>query len=150
MKLPRDYKTSIRFSIVAEREQTYTPGATIICSQDAVNVARRIFSQTEIQEEMKMILLNRANRVIGYADISKGGTDCTVCDPKLISFYAINTLASSVILVHNHPSGNPTPSELDKKQTKTVRECLRVFGINLLDHLILTDTNYLSFCDEGL
>lgn len=149
MRLPRDYKTSIRFSIVAEREQTYTPGATIMCSQDAVNVARRIFPQTEIQEEMKMILLNRANRVIGYADISKGGVDTTVCDPKIIAFYAVNTLASGVILVHNHPSGNPRPSELDRKQTKAIKECLRGFNISLLDHLILTDTNYLSFCDEG-
>lgn len=149
MRLPRDYKTSIRFSIVAEREQTYTPGATIMCSRDAVNVARRIFPQTEIQEEMKMILLNRANRVIGYADISKGGVDTTVCDPKIIAFYAVNTLTSSVILVHNHPSGNPRPSELDRKQTKVIRECLSVFNIDLLDHLILTDTNYLSFCDEG-
>lgn len=149
MKLPRDYKTSIRFSIAAEREESYVPGTTVRCSADALNVARSIFTQTEIQEEMKMILLNRANRVIGYADISKGGVDTTVCDPKIVAFYAVNSLASSVILVHNHPSGNPRPSELDRKQTKVIKDCLSIFNINLLDHLILTETNYLSFCDEG-
>lgn len=108
----------MRFSIVAERDETYRTSDSVTSSIDAERVARSIFQQTDIYEEMYILLLNRANKVIGHALISQGGTTSTVCDAKLIAFYAVNSLASGVIMVHNHPSGNPQPSELDIQITK--------------------------------
>ena len=144
------YNSAMRFSIVAERNETYRTSNSIASSIDAEQVARSIFQQTDIYEEMYILLLNRANKVIGHALISQGGTTGTVCDPKLIAFYAINSLASSVIMVHNHPSGNPQPSGPDIQITKKVRDALRLLDVNLLDHLILTYDRCLSMQDECL
>lgn len=144
------YDSAVKFSIVAERDETYRTSDSVTSSIDAERVARKIFQQTDIYEEMYILLLNRTNKVIGHARISQGGTTGTVCDPKLIAFYAINSLASGVIMVHNHPSGNPQPSGLDIQITKKVRDALRLLDVNLLDHLILTHDRCLSMQDECL
>lgn len=149
-KMINKYNSAMRFSIVAERDETYRTSDSVTSSIDAERVARNIFQQTDIYEEMYILLLNRANKVIGHARISQGGTTGTVCDPKLIAFYAINSLASGVIMVHNHPSGNPQPSKLDIQITKKVRDALRLLDVNLLDHLILTHDRCLSMQDECL
>lgn len=144
------YNSAMRFSIVAERDETYRTSDSVTSSIDAERVARNIFQQTDIYEEMYILLLNRANKVIGHARISQGGTTGTVCDLKLIAFYAVNSLASGVIMMHNHPSGNPQPSGLDIQITKKVRDALRLLDVNLLDHLILTHDRCLSMQDECL
>lgn len=149
-KMINKYNSAMRFSIVAERDEAYRTSDSVTSSIDAERVARNIFQQTDIYEEMYILLLNRANKVIGHARISQGGTTGTVCDPKLIAFYAINSLASGVIMVHNHPSGNPQPSGLDIQITKKVRDALRLLDVNLLDHLILTHDRCLSMQDEYL
>lgn len=149
-KITNRYDSAMRFSIVAERDETYRTSDSVTSSIDAERVARNIFQQTDIYEEMYILLLNRANKVIGHALISQGGTTGTVCDPKLIAFYAINSLASGVIMVHNHPSGNPQPSGPDIQITKKVRDALRLLDVNLLDHLILTHDRCLSMQDECL
>lgn len=149
-KMTNKYNSAMRFSIVAERDETYRTSDSVTSSIDAERVARSIFQQTDIYEEMYVLLLNRANKVIGHARISQGGTTGTVCDPKLIAFYAINSLASGVIMVHNHPSGNPQPSGPDIQITKKVRDALRLLDVNLLDHLILTHDRCLSMQDEYL
>lgn len=149
-KITNRYDSAMRFSIVAERDETYRTSDSVTSSIDAERVARNIFQQTDIYEEMYILLLNRANKVIGHARISQGGTTGTVCDPKLIAFYAINSLASGVIMVHNHPSGNPQPSGPDIQITKKVRDALRLLDVNLLDHLILTHDRCLSMQDECL
>lgn len=144
------YNSAMRFSIVAERNETYRTSDSVTSSIDAERVARNIFQQTDIYEEMYILLLNRANKVIGHALISQGGTSGTVCDLKLIAFYAVNSLASGVIMMHNHPSGNPQPSGPDIQITKKVRDALRLLDVNLLDHLILTHDRCLSMQDECL
>lgn len=144
------YNSAMMFSIVAERDETYRTSDSVTSSIDAERVARSIFQQTDIYEEMYILLLNRANKVIGHALISQGGTTGTVCDLKLIAFYAVNSLASGVIMVHNHPSGNPQPSGPDIQITKKVRDALRLLEVNLLDHLILTHDRCLSMQDEYL
>lgn len=135
---------------MAERNETYRTSDSVTSSIDAERVARNIFQQTDIYEEMYILLLNRANKVIGHALISQGGTSGTVCDLKLIAFYAVNSLASGVIMMHNHPSGNPQPSGPDIQITKKVRDALRLLDVNLLDHLILTHDRCLSMQDECL
>lgn len=149
-KMINKYNSAMRFSIVAERDETYRTSDSVTSSIDAERVARSIFQQTDIYEEMYILLLNRANKVIGHALISQGGTTSTVCDPKLIAFYAVNSLASGVIMMHNHPSGNPQPSGPDIQITKKVRDALRLLDVNLLDHLILTHDRCLSMQDECL
>ena len=104
----------------------------------------------EIFESFFIVLLNRQNMTIGWAKISQGGVAGTVVDPIVVAKYAVDTLASSVILAHNHPSGNRTPSPQDKDLTKRITKGLELFGIRVLDHIILTKDSYLSMQDEGL
>jgi DNA repair protein RadC len=104
----------------------------------------------ETVEHFYVVLLSRANHVIKKQLISKGGTTATVADPKLIFKHALDNLASSIILVHNHPSGSLKPSDQDRRLTNKLKEV----GINLevpvVDHVIFTDLAYFSFADEGL
>jgi DNA repair protein RadC len=101
-------------------------------------------------EEFWLLLLNRANIVIKKQAISQGGVSGTVADPKLIFNHALNHLASGVILVHNHPSGNTNPSEADKRLTKQVCEAGKLLEISVLDHVIFTDNGYFSFADASM
>jgi DNA repair protein RadC len=95
-------------------------------------------------------LLNRNNQVLKLHKISSGSTNATLADPKLIFKKALDHLASGIILVHNHPSGNLRPSEADKRLTKRLTDAGNSLEMPVLDHLIFTDGTYLSFADEGL
>ncbi|MGB0525232.1 MAG: RadC family protein [Flammeovirgaceae bacterium] len=101
-------------------------------------------------EEFWVLLLNRANQVIKKVKISAGGISGTVADPKLIFKQALDALASGIILVHNHPSGNLRPSQADIQLTRKLREGGKLLEISVLDHVIFTDHGYYSFADEGM
>ena len=101
-------------------------------------------------EEFWILLLNRANEVLRPVQISAGGVSGTVADPRLIFKVGLEYLASGLILAHNHPSGNLTPSQADKDLTLKLKEAGRFLDIPVLDHLIVTDRTYLSFADEGI
>ncbi|HEV8512583.1 MAG TPA: DNA repair protein RadC [Cyclobacteriaceae bacterium] len=101
-------------------------------------------------EEFWVILLNRANRMIRKKRVSEGGVSGTVADPKIIFKLAVDELASGIIVVHNHPSGNLKPSESDINLTKKIKEAGKVLEIAMLDHLIIAHDRYFSFADEGL
>lgn len=101
-------------------------------------------------ETMKLMLLNRANRVLGVTNLSTGGTNGCIIDLKVIFQYAILANESSIILAHNHPSGNLKPSEADIAITNKVHEAGKLFDIRLFDHLIISpDDRYYSLADEG-
>ena len=122
----------------------------ITSSEDGANFIRQFYSDDiGIFESSFILLLDRSNHTIGYAKISQGGIVGTVVDVRLIAKYAIDSFASSVILAHNHPSGNLKPSESDEKITQQVLEGLKLLEVKLLDHVILTETNYYSFADNG-
>ena len=122
----------------------------ITSSEDGANFIRQFYSDDiGIFESSFILLLDRSNHTIGYAKISQGGIVGTVVDVRLIAKYAIASLASSVLLAHNHPSGNLKPSESDEKITQQVLEGLKLLEVKLLDHVILTETNYYSFADNG-
>jgi DNA repair protein RadC len=104
----------------------------------------------ELKEQFKIILLNRANKVMGIYEVSNGGISGTTADPKLIFSTALKTCASSIILSHNHPSGNLVPSEADKSMTKKIKTGGDLLDITVLDHIIITAEGYFSFADEGL
>jgi DNA repair protein RadC len=101
-------------------------------------------------EEFWIVLLNRSNKIIERQKISQGGISGTVTDIRIILKLALEKLASSLILCHNHPSGNPKPSEADISITKKIKESGKLMDISLLDHIIVTDGNYFSFADEGI
>lgn len=100
-------------------------------------------------EEFWILLLNRSNRVIGKQLIGKGGVSETLADPKLIFHYALGRLASSIILAHNHPSGNIIPSQADISLTRKIKKAGDYLDISILDHIIVGDNKYYSFADQG-
>jgi len=104
----------------------------------------------ELQEEFKVLLLNRSNHILGIYAMSKGGTSSTIIDAKLLFSVALKCNASSIIIAHNHPSGNLKPSEADKTITKKLKEASEILDLVLLDHLIISKDNYYSFTDDGL
>ena len=120
-------------------------------SNDAATFFRTIFNQDTIlwTEESAMICLNRANEVIGYFKVSSGGTASTVMDAKVIFTQALQSGAHSIILAHNHPSGNKMPSEVDIKLTKQLIKGAQLLDMRVLDHIILTETSHMSMADEG-
>lgn len=101
-------------------------------------------------EEFWIIYLNNSNKVISKSQLSKGGITGTVVDTRLVFKSAIENGAVSVILVHNHPSGTLVASEADKQITKKIKLAGESLDIKVLDHLIVTETNYFSFADEGI
>jgi DNA repair protein RadC len=110
-------------------------------SRDLIDIAH---------EEFWIILVNRSNRIIKKIRVSVGGVAGTVADPKIIFKKAIEGLASGIILVHNHPSGNITPSQTDRDLTKKMKEGGKHLEIQVLDHMIIGGQKYFSFADEGI
>ena len=101
-------------------------------------------------EECWVIFLNRANYVIGKERISYGGLDSTVIDVRHIVKKSLDLMASGIILVHNHPSGNPRPGVSDIRCTEMLKKAVDTFDISLVDHVIVSDDSYYSFSDEAV
>lgn len=107
-------------------------------------------NKLEFVEQFKIALLNNACRVLGIYVVSSGSSTGTIADPKLIFAAALIANAISVILIHNHPSGNLAPSEADKALTRKLVSAGDFLDIKVLDHLIISPEGYYSFADEGL
>jgi DNA repair protein RadC len=123
--------------------QTEFQNVKITSSEVAYDVIRKFYGDDiDIFESCFILLLNNANVTIGYAKISQGGITGTVVDTRIIAKYAIESLATGVILAHNHPSGNLKPSNADIEITKKIEAGLKIFDITLLDHMIITDKDF--------
>jgi DNA repair protein RadC len=103
-----------------------------------------------IYESVFIIMLNKRNNTCGYAKISQGGISGTVVDIRLILKYAIESLASGIILVHNHPSGNMIASPQDIQIAKKLKKAAMYMDISLLDSIIISEDSHYSLADEGL
>lgn len=136
------YKTKVKPS---QRPQ-------IRSSKDAYNVLLENWDEDKLEfiEQFKIILMNRGNRILGIFEVSTGGVGATVVDPKVIFAAAIKANSTSIILAHNHPSGQLKPSQADIKLTKKLTEGGQFLEIPVLDHIIVTGEGYYSFADEGL
>jgi len=121
----------------------------IMSSRDGYNVIAPILIDLP-HEEFWILLLNRANRVMTRERISIGGVAGTVVDAKMIFKKALEQLASSIVLCHNHPSGNLNPSQADIKITRKLKTAGESLDIAVLDHLIVSEKGYYSFADEGM
>ena len=136
------YRTKVKAS---ERLQ-------VKCSRDAYLIFMENWDMDSIEhiEEFKLLLMNRSNSVLGILAVSKGGLSGTVTDIRLIYQAAIKANAAGIIVCHNHPSGNLTPSESDMKITQKIKESGNLMDIQLLDHLIIVpEEKYYSMADEG-
>ena len=102
------------------------------------------------QEEIRLIMLNTKNKIIAHKTISKGTVNASIVTPREIFFPAIKMMASSIILVHNHPSGDVTPSSEDKNITEIVARSGKLINIKLLDHIIIGKNKIYSFKEAGL
>lgn len=101
-------------------------------------------------EVFAVVFLNRANRINHFEVVSEGGITGTVADPRIILKKALQEDAVSLILCHNHPSGDLRPSRADEELTRKIKEAARYLDISILDHIIVSETGYFSFADEGL
>lgn len=141
---------------IAEIELVYrhkikpTDRPQITCSNDAYEIFKHQWDKNKIEfiEQAKLMLLNRNNRVLGLVDLSSGGVAGTVVDPKIAFAAALKANASSILLAHNHPSGNTQPSSQDKILTQNLIDVGRKLTLPLRDHLIITPEGYFSFADE--
>jgi len=121
----------------------------VVTSSDGAAIFRPLLSDLP-HEEFWVLLLNRNNLVIDKMMVSQGGLSGTVIDVRIILKMALDKLASSIILCHNHPSGNLIPSEADKEITRKIKEAGKHMDIPVFDHLIIGNDAYFSFADEGL
>ena len=146
------------WSKVAEVELVYrskikaSERPIIRTSKDCYNLLTHLWNMDKIDllEEFKVLFLNRSGRVLCVFDVSSGGITGTVVDIRLVLAVAIKTLATTMILSHNHPSGNLIPSLADEQLTLKLKEAANLHNITVADHLIITSESYLSFADKGL
>lgn len=123
----------------------------VTSSHEAYQILRQLWNPDilELQEEFKVLLLNRANRLLGIYTASRGGITGTVVDIRLLLAAALKAGACSIMLAHNHPSGNLKPSNADTQLTRKIASAAELMDLKVLDHLILSAEGYYSFADEG-
>ncbi len=131
------------------RDEGISEKPTVHSSRDAFAIMQSMMADL-MHEEFWILLLNRSNRLIEPLRTSQGGISGTVTDIRMILKSAILRSASSIVLCHNHPSGNLKPSRADMEITKKMNEAAAVMDIKVLDHIILAERDYFSFADEGL
>jgi DNA repair protein RadC len=120
----------------------------VTCSKDVYEMFHPVLCDLP-QEEFWILLTNQSNKVIEKLRISTGGIDGTYADVRSILREAIVLRATGIILIHNHPSGNPAPSAGDRRVTSAIRQGAQTMNIRLADHVIVCDGTYYSFADEG-
>jgi len=130
-------------------EKTEYKKEKIACARDVFEFCRKIELQNEIKEHLLGIFLDSKNRIAAYSMLSIGTLNQTVIHPRDVFGPALYLNANSLILAHNHPSGDPTPSRDDKEITKQISNGGKLLEIDLLDHIIIGDLDYYSFKENG-
>jgi DNA repair protein RadC len=140
--------TELKVSYLPKKEK----GPKITSSYTAYEALKTVFNMDEIQlrEEFIVLYLDRAHNIKGWHRVSVGGITGTIADPRLILGLALKTATTSIILCHNHPSGNLKPSDADVQLTNKIKSASTFLDITLLDHIIITADGYMSFADEGI
>jgi DNA repair protein RadC len=123
-----------------------------LCFSEPGSIARYYMEDLrhEKQELMKLLMLNTKARLIGETNISKGTVNASLITPRELFIEALQKNAVSIVIMHNHPSGDPTPSREDMLITKRILDAGALIGIELLDHIIIGNNQYISFREEGL
>ncbi len=123
-----------------------------LCFADPGTIARYYMEDLrhEKQELMKLLMLNTKAKLVGETDISKGTVNASLITPRELFIEALQKNAVSIVILHNHPSGDPTPSREDMLMTKRILDAGTLIGIELLDHIIIGNNCYVSFREEGM
>lgn len=143
-------------NVIAEIQVSYNTNSRvkqkITSSASAYEILKSNWNEgrLELQEEFKVLILNRANDVLGIYNMSKGSVSGTVVDIRLLIAVALKCNASGILICHNHPSGNLNPSEADIEITKKIKQASELFDIKMIDHIIITHLGYYSFLDSGV
>lgn len=142
---------TFRVQFVAEPTE-FPVGSACRSSMDAESVARSIFQTLDADKEHFVLLaMNNKNRVNGFKVISTGSLTASLVHPREVWRAALHLCAAAVLFVHNHPSGEPAPSQEDIEITRRLKETADVLGIRVLDHVVLgNDRRFFSFSDRGL
>ena len=123
---------------------------TKVTSSKEIAVYLRSILKDNSNEVFAVLFLNQANKIKNFKIMSKGGITGTVADPRIILKQALDEGATSLVLSHNHPSGNLNPSRADQDLTQKIKQAASYFDIKILDHIIVSDEGHYSFADEGL
>jgi DNA repair protein RadC len=143
-------------NVIAEIQVSYNTNSRvkqkITSSASAYEILKANWNEgrLELQEEFKVLLMNRANDVLGIYNMSMGSVSGTVVDIRLLFAVALKCNASGILISHNHPSGNLNPSDADKEITKKIKQASELFDIKMVDHIIITNFGYYSFLDSGI
>lgn len=135
------------FVMEYNREIPMQEDRPVTCSMDAAGIMYDAMRGLD-HEEVWVVMLNLANVPLSRHLICSGGLDVSVIDNRRVVKIALEQNAKGVILFHNHPSGNPTPSNADIKETERLRKALEVFDMKLTDHIVISDSRYYSFAEE--
>ena len=138
------------FELGKRQDLEDAPSKYELTNPQSVVKAVRASIQDKAKEHFKLVLLNVRNSILATSTISVGTVNASLVHPREVFKKAIAHGASSVVLAHNHPSGNPEPSEDDVKLTQRLVEAGRLLGIEVLDHIIVTNRNFVSFKERGL
>lgn len=147
---PGRKKVAIAAVEIYKRQQSHQVERRLIrMSQDIYDLMQPLIGDLR-NEEFWIVAINNASRIIKKVQVSVGGIDQTSADVRLIMRVLIEAGASLFAAVHNHPSGNSKPSNDDRKLTEQLKKAADIFNIRMMDHVIITNQGYYSFCDEGL
>jgi DNA repair protein RadC len=145
---------AIQISCISElaKRLSRTSYEDAVCFSDPESIAKYYMEEMrhEKQELMKLLMLNSKAKLIGESNISKGTVNASLITPRELFIEALQKNAVSIVIMHNHPSGDPTPSKEDVLTTKRILEASLLIGIELLDHIIIGNNCYTSFREEGM
>lgn len=141
----------VAISELSKRFRSYRSGDVYKISQprDAADFVMEDMRNFNV-EHLRVIMLNTKNVVISIRDVSVGSLNASIVHPREVFCEAIKKRSASIIICHNHPSGDPTPSSEDISITKRLKECGKIIGIELLDHLIIGDGVFISLKEKGI
>jgi DNA repair protein RadC len=155
-------KTFERTPALAELKVTYRRGRPrddrqekmpwVVCTPVACEkYLRTIWDKDtiDLREEFVVVCLNGSNEVLGWVKLHTGGLDHAMVDSRLVFGVALQTASAAIVVAHNHPTGNISPSEADRITTRRLRDGARLLGIRLLDHIIVNRDGYFSFAEAG-
>lgn len=141
-------------NVIAEIQVSYSTNSRIrqqiTTSYSAYEVLKSNWysGRMELQEEFKVLLLNRANHVLGIYNLSKGGVSSTIVDLKLLFGVVLKTNASNIVICHNHPSGKLAPSDADIEITNKIKDACKLLDVHFFDHIIISHLGYYSFAEN--
>jgi len=141
----------LNLRVVKETSGRYDVSKKIQCPNDIFNIAQNVIRANEYAEEnLWLITLDTKNFITGIFTVSTGSLNSSIVHPREVFKRAILQNAASIIICHNHPSGDPTPSQDDINTTKRIYDAGKILGIELLDHIIIGDNRYISLKERGV